>query len=403
MPKFDFPDNFLWGAATSSYQIEGQNKDNDWFLWEEERKTSFRCGKAVDSYNRFEEDFDLVKSLGHNAHRLSFEWSRIQPHPGKFSEKELGHYRQVISSLLERNIKPIVALHHFTNPSWLYLDGGWLNPLSSSYFSQYVERVVKEFSDCVSWWITINEPLVYMYNSYLKGIWPPGQKSLRKAFLVLDNLKKAHLKSYAIIHEKCKDAKVSIAKHMRVFSPCFKFNFGQNLMPAYLRNKIFNFDILDYFAKQKVLDFIGLNYYTKDFIKGSLKNAFGRDCISSHHRMRRNSLGWYVSPKSMFKILMRLKKYNLPVIIAENGTSENEDRLYEEYLIEHLRSTAEAIKKGVDVRGYFWWSLLDNFEWHEGFKARFGLAEVDSDFNRKVRNFAYIFRDICVNNRLKVL
>ncbi len=160
MPSFSFPPGFFWGASTSSYQVEGNNNNNDWFLWEVEGKVAFSCGRAADSYQRFEEDFQLAKFLGHNSHRFSLEWSRIQPHEKEFNKKEIEHYRQVIYSLLEKDIQPIVTLHHFTNPLWFYQKGCWVNPYSSDYFARYVEKISRELSGLVKYWITINEPLV---------------------------------------------------------------------------------------------------------------------------------------------------------------------------------------------------------------------------------------------------
>jgi beta-glucosidase len=402
MPKINFPDNFLWGAATSSYQVEGSNKNNDWFIWEKDRKVAFRCGKAADSYNLFEEDFDHAKSLAHNSHRFSLEWSRIQPLQERFSKKEIKHYREVITALLERNIKPVVCLHHFTNPLWFYLNGGWLNPSSSDHFLKYVERVVSEFGSLIDYWITINEPCVYAYNSFIQGLWPPGHTSLKEAFLVLENIKKAHLKAYQVIHNAYSQAKVGIAKHMRVFSPCPYFNLGQNSFFAYVRSRLFNFDILDCLEKKKALDFIGLNYYTKDFLRTSLRNVVGKECFAAHHKLRRNFLGWYVAAEGIYKILLALKKYNLGVVITENGTCEEKGSFYEDFLRDHLFYVTKAIKAGVKVKGYFWWSLIDNFEWDKGFAPKFGLIEVDKELNRKPRNFAFVYRDICANNRLEV-
>ena len=396
-----FPKGFLWGAATSSYQIEGSNTNNEWYIWERDSKTPQPCAKAVDSYNKFEEDFELAKFLNHNAHRLSLEWSRIQPDQTHFDENEIGHYKKVISSLREKNIKAIVTLHHFTNPLWLYRSGCWLNPKSVDYFADYVNKVTGELSGLVDYWITINEPLVYIYNSYVRGIWPPQERSLNKARLVLENLINAHLKAYKIIHNNCSGAQVSIAKNLRIFSPCSAFNFGQNSIAASMRNKIFNFRLLDLLIKKRSMDFIGINYYTKDFVKFSFANAFGKDCLSLHHKDRRNSLGWFVFPEGIFNILMRLKKFKLPIIITENGTTENEDFLYEDYLRKHLFYISKAIEKGINVIGYLWWSLIDNFEWERGYAAKFGLLSVDKDLNRQIKPFAYIYKEICTKNKIE--
>ena len=150
------------------------------------------------------------------------------------------------------------------------------------------------------------------------------------------------------------------------------------------------------------MDFIGLNYYTRDFVRGSFRKLFGKECTSRHHRLRKNFLDWYVYPQGLYRLLLDLKRYELPVIVTENGTCETRDSFYEAYLREHIASVGKAIEAGVKVEGYFWWSLIDNFEWDKGFAPKFGLIEVDREQNRKVRDFAYAYRDICANNRIDV-
>ncbi|MBU1871859.1 MAG: family 1 glycosylhydrolase, partial [Candidatus Omnitrophica bacterium] len=178
MAKFIlFPKNFLWGAATSAYQVEGGNINNDWYFWGNEKKTPARCAKAVDSYNRFEEDFDLAGQLGHNAQRISLEWSRIEPQENQFNQEEIEHYRKVLLSLKARGIKAVLTLHHFTNPLWFAKKGGWQNKKACDYFLRYVEKIVGALCENVKFWVTINEPMVYIHLSYIKGIWPPQEKS----------------------------------------------------------------------------------------------------------------------------------------------------------------------------------------------------------------------------------
>lgn len=398
--NFSFPKDFLWGTATSSYQIEGGNFNNDWHLWEQQGKTAYPCGQAIDSYHRFNQDSDLIQSLGQNTHRLSFEWSRIQPSPDTFDDNEIEHYKKIIRALKERNITPMITLHHFTNPRWFYERNGWLNPKAPQYFAGYAAKIAGEFSGLSTYWITINEPLVYIYNSFIKGIWPPGEQSLKKAFIVLRNMIKAHGIAYKILHKANPHAKVSIAKHLRIFNPCPHHRHKQNIFPAFLRNRLFNYFLLEYLAQKKTLDFIGLNYYTMNFVSFTPKDIFGTDCFAAHHTLRQNALGWYVYPEGLFKILMRLKKFRLPVIITENGTTENSDNLYQEFLIDHLQAVAKAIEKGVNVTGYFWWSLVDNFEWEKGFNAHFGLAGVDQNLTRVLKPFARLYKDICMQNKL---
>ncbi|MBI4372267.1 MAG: glycoside hydrolase family 1 protein, partial [Candidatus Omnitrophica bacterium] len=171
--NFTFPKYFLWGAATSSHQVEGNNMNNDWSEWEQNGKVKERSGKACDHWNRFREDFELAKSLHHNAHRFSLEWSRIEPEEGTFSDEALSHYRDVIQALKSNGLEPIITLHHFTLPLWLAQKGGWLAKETPEIFARYVQNAVETIGDGVQYWLTLNEPVAYVFKSYLAGEWPP--------------------------------------------------------------------------------------------------------------------------------------------------------------------------------------------------------------------------------------
>jgi beta-glucosidase len=397
-----FCKDFLWGAATSSYQIEGNNRLCDWYQWEQDKKVPYSCGKACDSYFRFPEDFDIASSLGHTAHRFSLEWSRIQPEADRFDQNEINHYKQVLIALRGRGLEPVLTLFHFTNPIWFNRLGGWQNEESEDYFLKYVKRVVSELGEFVKFWITLNEPLVYLYNSYYTGLWPPGESSLLKVKKGMENLYRAHSAAYDIIHSFRPAARVSIAKHMRFFLSCREKDLGQNRIPVFLRNRVFNYYFLDLLVKRQKLDFIGINFYTGDFVKFCFKDIFGKDCHKEHHRQRKNNLNWYIDSEKMTDILLSLKRYRLPLLITENGTTEDTDTYYAEFLKQHISAVARALLKGADVFGYIWWSLLDNYEWDKGFKPKFGLVEVDKDMNRKLKPFAGVYKDICFSNRIKL-
>lgn len=399
MPSSPFPPNFLWGAATSSYQVEGNNEHNDWALAAQQGRVP-ACGRAVDFYNRFEEDFTLAQALGHNAHRFSLEWSRIQPEEHRFDPESIRQYRTMLLSLRERKIKTVLTLHHFTNPVWFYKKGGWLNPESVDSFGAYVKAIAREYASLVDYWITVNEPMVYVYNGYIKGIWPPFEKSLKKALAALKHLTRAHIQAYRIIHELRADAKVSFAKHVRVFKPCRSYNAGQNSLIAFVRNKIFNHRLIEYCLKEKALDFIALNYYTMDFVRWNFTRSGEAECTGAHHRLTKNSLGWYHYPEGLYALLMAMKQYRLPVFITENGTTETDAHAYRTYLLSHLRSVEKALSRGADIIGYLWWSLVDNFEWDKGYGAHFGLVSVDEHLNRSVKPFAHLYKDICMRNAL---
>ena len=199
--RFEFPPGFLWGASTSAQQVEGGITNSDWAAWEEAGKVGVKSGEACDHYHRFREDFDLAQNLAHNAHRFSLDWSRIEPEEGHFSEEAIAHYREVIQALRERNIEPIVTIHHYTFPRWVAKKGGWERRSIERYFIRYVERVVDEYGDLVRWWITLNEPVVQVFKGWLIGQWPPGRKGdYPRAFQVLRRMLRTHVLVHKAIH-----------------------------------------------------------------------------------------------------------------------------------------------------------------------------------------------------------
>lgn len=396
-----FPENFLWGAATSAYQVEGGNINSDWWEWEKRTGLKEVSSGACRHYEFYKEDFDLAKSLNHNCHRLSIEWSRIEPQEGKFSDKEIGHYIDVILSLRERNLEPVITLHHFTNPLWFAKSGGWINKKAHIYFLRYVEKVVRALRDNVRYWVTINEPLVYVYHSYILGLWPPQEKSFLKARLAADNLAVAHIKSYRLIRSVYKEVNLppplaSIAQSIQAFEPC---DGAVNKFAAYLRGRLFNFNLLDRLTRSNSLDFIGLNYYTRSLIDvegWGLGHLLLDVCKRNHKPLKKNCLGWDIYPQGLYNLLLRLKKYNLPMFILENGICTANDSERWDFIYAHLKNIHLAIAEGVKVLGYTYWSLIDNFEWDKGFSPRFGLIEVDYDsYKRTIRESARQFAEVC--------
>ena len=401
-----FPQHFLWGAATSAYQVEGNNTNSDWWAWEKSAGLKEVSGQACRHYELYTEDFDLARSLNHNAHRLSLEWSRIEPREGEFSSRELQHYTDVIISLKKRGMEPIVTLHHFSNPLWFAERYGWQNRKACAYFLRFVEQAVNKLKDHVRYWVTINEPLVYVYHAYILGVWPPQAKSLLKAGRVEENLVSAHIKAYRLIHDIYRQNKislplVSIAKNMPAFVAC-RPNMKDRLS-AYLRDRFFNFNLLDKLMRCRSLDFIGVNYYSRTLIeveRWNLRNLMSDTCRNNHHPLPKNSLGWDIYPEGLYSVLLKLKKYNLPVIILENGICTDDDNLRWDFIARHLENLHLAIERGVNVAGYIYWSLIDNYEWDKGFAPRFGLIEVDYDsYRRTVRESAKKFSVVCKTGR----
>jgi len=379
-----FPKNFLWGTATSAYQVEGGIKNCDWSKWKD-------AGLACDHYHKYEEDFDLAKNILHNnAHRFSIEWSRIEPEKGKWDLKEIEHYKKVLLALNKRGLKPFVTLHHFTNPLWLTKEGGWENKKVIDYFARYAEFIVKNLGEYVDFWITINEPLVYIGQGYLDYKWPPGKKNIFKAFIVLSNMIKAHRVAHTIIQQVDPTAKISIATNNVFFKPYKEKSFLDRLsvsMSSYFWNRYFLNKVKNY------LDFIGLNYYSLIRIQFPLRMKNG-DNIKS-------DLGWEIYPKGIYYALKELQRYKKPIYIMENGMADAGDKYCSKFIIDHLKWVHQAIEEGVDIRGYFHWSLLDNFEWAEGFKPRFGLIAVDyNNLKRSPYAASRTYGEICQNNAI---
>ncbi len=396
-----FPKDFLWGAATSSYQVEGQNTRSDWWALEK-RAGKERSGQACRHYELYREDFDLAKRLHHNAHRFSVEWSRIEPKEGTFSRKAIRHYQNIVRALRDRGLEPVVTLHHFTNPEWFAQSGNWVHPRSVERFLRYCEVVVRALADDVHYWITINEPTIYLSHAFFLGVWPPQAQSLLKAAAVEEHLLAAHVKSYRSIHgiyaaKGLPRPAVSVAQHLMAFVPCKKDL--RNRLASYFREQLFNLLLLDRMAAQKTLDFIGVNYYSRQLVE---LGRWGADnwvtdvCRRQHHPVKKNSLGWDIYPRGLYDVLVKLKKYDLPVMVTENGICTSDDRLRWGYIRDHLKAVHRAIRKGVRVTGYLYWSLMDNFEWDKGFAPRFGLLEIDPQtYKRKVRDSARKYGQVC--------
>lgn len=398
MRTYSFPPGFLWGTATSAHQTEGNNTYSDWWTWEQSKFSDNEyplepSGIACDAYNRYPEDLDLALKLNNNAVRLSIEWARLQPAPDEFDPAEIQHYREVLRVARQRNLKTFVTLHHFTNPLWLAQKGGWLNPRAVVYFTNYAARCVNELADLVDAFITINEPQVYAYMAYTIGLWPPNKRNPLASFLVQANLIRAHRRAYSAIKEKI-NTPVGIAKNIvwyevNPYRSCFYDRWAARLL---------NWLNDDFLLRPLMgrLDFLGLNYYFTNRIR-NLRTNNPTDYISD--------MGWWINPGGLGKILKKLGKYQLPIYITENGLADSWDKLREHFLRDMILACGMAINnEGVDLRGYFHWSLIDNYEWHLGFAPRFGLVEIDREDNlkRKPRPSFDYYAKICRENKIVV-
>jgi len=400
-----FPADFYWGAATASYQVEGGIDNTDWSLAAQNGRVPV-CGRACDHYNLYEDDFELAKQLGHTAHRFSVEWARIEPEEGKFDEEAIEHYRGVLQSLLEKDIKPFITLWHFTLPKWFAESGGFERKDSPEIFTRYCTHVVKELGSLCQNFSTMNEPNVFGSNGWLRGTWPPfkrfaitdrvaitnsgkifepkSQKGLKPLFLyfrVMKNLAKSH----NLVYKKIKSVKphldISVVKHVIVFDANWNpFN--------KLKARVANYIWTGIFMRRthKYCDSIGLNYY--------FYTQFG-----DKRTWRKTDMDWNFAPEHIYDALLMLSKYNKPIFVSEAGLADANDSGRAEYIKKQVEATWRAIQAGVDVRGHIYWSLLDNYEWALGFEKRFGLIEIDYEtLERKVRSSAYVYKEICENN-----
>ncbi len=416
---FHFPRGFLWGTATSSHQVEGNNFNNNWWAWEQEAgriHNGDKSGAACDWWGgRWREDFDRAAEGGQNAHRFSIEWSRIQPVPDKWDETALDRYRDMARGLYERNMTPLVTLHHFTDPLWISEMGGCENEAVIEPFVRYVRKAVEALKEYVNLWVTINEPNVLAVSAYLWGVFPPGKKSMGETLRVMINLAKAHAAAYHAIHEVQPTARVGIAHHLRPMLPTRSWS-PLDRMSAGLQSALFN----DFFARAaqdgvlrlpgrrirlsngaNTQDFIGVNYYTQDLVSFDLSkpgDLFGRRYYPPEAQL--SETGFLANlPQGMFWSLNWARRFGLPIIITENGVEDSQDKLRPRYLIEHLHQVWRAVNFNYPVKGYFHWSLVDNFEWERGWTQRFGLWELDvQTLARRKRPSVDLYAEICKQN-----
>ncbi|MDP2949720.1 MAG: glycoside hydrolase family 1 protein [Chloroflexota bacterium] len=422
-----FPPGFLWGCATSSHQVEGNCTNNDWWAWEREGghiREGGVSGLACDHYNRFDEDFALSQELGHNAHRISIEWSRIEPQEGRWDMAEVDHYRRVLESMHRHGLTPFVTLHHFTNPLWFRDRGGWLNPQAPDLIARYAGFMARELGDAVPFWLTINEPMVTVTAGYLLGMFPPCVRDMAQALLVGKHLLLAHGRMYQAIKEA--------TSHRPLVGPVLNMSDIQPQDPDSEgdRQAAQTVDTLlnEYFLVGLSLgvipppagggeevaglkgawDFIGLNYYSRELISQQMLELISDGTLAPAGFVRHTPpgaelslMGWEVYPVGFYKLIKRLSAYRVPIYVTENGTSVVDDRQRISYILRHLRQVHRAIGEGVDVRAYLHWSLTDNFEWAEGWQQWFGLVALEpGTLNRKPRPAAYVFRDIARANAI---
>lgn len=405
---FSFKQPIGLGVATAPTQIEGHATRNSWYDWAENPGNIADGSSPIpanDHWARFKEDIDLMAELGIRYYRLGIEWSRIEPEEGRFDESAVTHYREELAYMAQKGIRPLLTLHHFSNPRWFENRGAFLSKGSIDVFLRYVRFIVSEIRDLCAEYITINEPNVYAVNGYLYGIWPPGRSSVSQCLSVMSILGTCHLRAYRAIREIYgeKTVRIGFANHYRIFrspSPRWISRFRTKRIEQLFQDGLtrfmttgkssFPFGCFSKIRKGLYCDFIGINYYTRCTMNGFAE-------IPVPDLFPKNDLGWEIYPEGI-RILSEKyhERYGLPIWITENGTADEKDAFRSKYICDHLRELALNCPY---VERYYHWTFIDNFEWAEGETARFGLVANDFRSQRRtVRNSGRFYSDIIRNN-----
>jgi beta-glucosidase len=406
-----FPEGFLWGTASAAHQVEGNDPNSDWWEFEQQpgRIANGDTSEiATDHYHRYREDFALLRELNQNAHRLSVEWSRIEPSPGEFDARQFRHYRDVLGELREQGIQPMVTLHHFANPLWFARKGGWAANDAAHAFLPFVHRVVDQLGDLVGLWCTINEPNLYGANAWVSGEFPPGRRGdIAALYRVTNNMRKAHELAYGAIKRRWPDAPVGLSHHKLLFLPASDKRRDRwaaatsqlaldrwPVAPGRLRRVV-----------ESTCDYIGIAHYWGQmcaFDPARAKDQFIRRFNVPGRPV--TDMGLSADPSWMRLVLNELRGLGKPVYVTENGLATDDDEWRQRYITETLSNVQLAIADGVDVRGYFHWTNTDNFEWARGYATHFGLIGVDrKTLERTIKPSGRHYGRIAASNSLSAV
>ncbi|MDO4563998.1 MAG: family 1 glycosylhydrolase [Clostridia bacterium] len=397
MDAIRFKTGFSLGAASAATQVDGDCKNSNWYDW-------YQRGRIKDGSNpdiatghrqRVEEDTELLISMGIRDYRFGLEWARIEPNEGEFSEEEFSAVRHELELLIKGGVRPLITIHHFSNPMWFEKQGGFYNRAGVERFLRMVGEVVQRLGDLVSEYITINEPNVYAMNGYFSGSWPPGKRSVFAMLRVIRNMGECHRRSYELIHELraamgYADTKVGYAHHMRAYAPKNPKNVWHRVCTPIVRY-IFQSHISHSYLKKggKVFaDFHAVNYYSRTAVAGLKDGTFDGVC--------KNDLGWEIYPEGLIICAKELDALvRLPIYVTENGTCDNNDAFRARFIYEHLREIANS---ELPFIRYYHWCFVDNFEWLEGMSARFGLVELHpGSLERTVKASGRFYSELIAN------
>jgi beta-glucosidase len=418
---FYFPEDFLWGTTTAAHQAEGGNTNNDWWRWEQKEghiKDGSSSRVAANWWEDARADLDRMAEMGQNAHRLSIEWSRIEPREGQWDDDAIDRYRELLTGLRDRGITPMVTLHHFSNPQWFVDQGGWENKkLALSRFPRYVEKTVGALGALTDLWCTFNEPNNYVLMGWLWGRWPPGRSDFGRAMEVMRTLLQGHGAAYHLIHELQPEARVGLSSHFAVFDPAnpqswldrkaaawqdMMFNqatlmaLGQGRLPLRTRRLFIR-------GVKGTFDWIGMNYYYRRRVAFDSRRSnalFGRLVVPEGSDAPVEGMGETYA-KGILRLARRLAALGKPIYVTENGVHDLTDERRPRFLLTHLLELWHAVQFNLLVKGYFHYTLLDGFEWDAGYSLRFGLVKLDSNSGqRTMRRSGELYTDICRANAI---
>jgi beta-glucosidase len=364
-----FPEGFKWGTATAAHQVEGGNWNNDWWAWEHAEGTPCvePSGDACDHFWRYPQDIALLAGLGFDNYRFSLEWSRIEPEDGEFSTAALDHYRRMIDTCHEHDIEAVVTYHHFTSPRWITALGGWTEPATADRFARFAEKVTRHLGDVIDRACTINEPNVVTTIGYLVGVFPPGhQLDIEGRRAANQVMLDAHTKAKDAIKGVRDDLPVGLTLSMADYQAVG----GPEAQAKLERIRRSAEDIFLELARTD--DFIGVQTYSRDRIgpDGQIGPEEGVPVLD---------MGYEFYPESLEATIRRAWEVTeqTPILVTENGIGTTDDEQRIDYVEQALRGVLRCIDDGIDVGGYTYWSLMDNFEWAFGYKPQFGLVAVD--------------------------
>jgi beta-glucosidase len=437
--QINFPPGFIWGAATSAYQIEGAwNEDGKGeSIWDRFSHTPGMVYQgdtgdiACDHYYRWRGDIDLMKSMGLKAYRFSISWPRVYPEgQGQVNSAGLDFYDQLVDSLLENGIEPFVTLYHWDLPQALQDSGGWPTRSTAEAYVEFADTLSKRLGDRVKSWITFNEPFVSAIVGYLEGRHAPGHTDLNEALSCAHHLMLAHGWSVPVIRANSSAAQVGIVLNLGVMYPASQSTFDR--MAAWqLDGIIFRWfldplsargypqDIVAHYNQPMEfihtgdmdviaasIDFLGVNFYSREIVRSQAVSEEENSPISQVSNPNITEMGWEVYPEGLYEVLCRLHfDYRFPAyFITENGAAYTDhlgsnmhvhDPMRQDYLKTHLVSAWRAVQAGVPLRGYFYWSLFDNFEWGHGYSKRFGLIYVDYPTQQRIlKDSAHWYKEV---------